>query len=94
MKVYESDFFPDRMIRSAYRAQRDEAEDQGRHLQALERRIRELEAARLNDSRLAALEAAAKGQELAVHGSAILDLLDRVKVLEARRDGQGRDGTP
>ena len=35
----------------------------------------------------------AQRRELAAQGQAILDLLDRLKALEARLDGQGRDGT-
>ena len=92
MSIRESDFFPDLDVAAAYRAQRGASEDQRRIL-ALERRVRELEAARLNDGRLAALEAAAKGRELAAQGQAIIDLLDRLKALEARLDGQRRDGT-
>ncbi|UUV43939.1 hypothetical protein RCKVOTHE_62 [Rhodobacter phage RcKvothe] len=92
MTIHESDFLPDLDVAAAYRAQRVASDDQRRIL-ALERRVRELELARLNDGPLAALEAAAKGRELAAQGQAIIDLLDRLKALEARLDGQGRDGT-
>ena len=92
MTIQENDFFPDLDVAEAYRAQRGATDDQRRIL-ALERRVRELELARLNDGRLAGLEAAAQRRELAAQGQAILDLLDRLKALEARLDGQGRDGT-
>lgn len=92
MSVHENDFFPDLDVADAYRAQRAATDDQRRVL-ALERRVRELELARINEGRLAALEAAAQRRELAAQGQAILDLLDRLKALEARLDGQRRDGT-
>ena len=66
MSVHENDFFPDLDVADAYRAQRAATDDQRRVL-ALERRVLELELARINEGRLAALE--------------------------ARLDGQGRDGT-
>lgn len=89
MTIHESDFFPDLDVAAAYRAQRVASDDQRRIL-ALERRVRELELARLNDGPLAALEAAAKGRELAAQGDAILSLCDRLDALQARLDG--RDG--
>ena len=63
MSVHENDFFPDLDVADAYRA----ATDDQRRVLALERRVLELELARINEGRLAALE--------------------------ARLDGQGRDGT-
>ena len=92
MTIHENDFFPGFDVAEAYRAQRAATDDQRRVL-ALERRVLELELARINEGRLAALEAAALRRELAAQGQAILDLLDRLKALEARLDGQGRDGT-
>ena len=92
MSVHENDFFPDLDVAEAYRAQRAATDDQRRVL-ALERRVRELELARINEGCLAALEAAAQRRELAAQGQAILDLLNRLKALEARLDGQRRDGT-
>lgn len=85
MTIQENDFFPDLDVAEAYRAQRGATDDQRRIL-ALERRVRELELARLNDGRLAGLEAAAQRRELAAQGDAI----DRLDALQARLDG--RDG--
>lgn len=87
MTIQENDFFPDLDVAEAYRAQRGATDDQRRIL-ALERRVRELELARLNDGRLAGLEAAAQRRELEAQGAAIIALCDRVKALEARQDGQ------
>ena len=66
MTIHENDFFPGLDVAEAYRAQRNATDDQRRVL-ALERRVLELELARINEGRL--------------------------KALEARLDGQGRDGT-
>lgn len=89
MTIQENDFFPDLDVAEAYRAQRGATDDQ-RLILALERRVRELELARLNDGRLAGLEAAAQRRELAAQGDAILSLCDRLDALQARLDG--RDG--
>ena len=89
MSLHENDFFPGFDVAEAYRAQRAATDDQRRIL-ALERRVRELELARINEGRLAALEAAAQRRELAAQGDAILSLCDRLDALQARLDG--RDG--
>lgn len=86
MAMHESDFFPD-FEAATGRAQRDPKADQLRVV-LLERRVMELELARLNDGRLAVREAAAQRRELEAQGAAIIAPCDRVKALEARADGQ------
>jgi hypothetical protein len=87
MALHESDFFPGFEVAVARHAQREPLKGQS-EIWALERRVRELELARLNDGRLAVTEAAAQRRELALQGAAIIALCDRVKALEARADGQ------
>jgi urease accessory protein UreF len=87
MSLHETDFFPGLDLPTGYPAQRAPPVDQG-PLQALERRVRELELARLNDWRLAGRETAAQRMETARQGRAIIDLCDRVKALEGRASGQ------